>query len=67
MIRIANIRTYKRKENEIPIKIDRSSILGNPFYMKNKTERNLICDKYQEYFENKVRNRFHYSNREFMN
>ena len=48
-IRIDNIRTYKPCSNEISIKIDRSTPLGNPYYMKDGTERDYVCDKYAAY------------------
>ena len=32
-------------------RVDRSSILGNPFYMRDESERDIVCDKYQEYFD----------------
>lgn len=47
MIRIVNLRNYKKENNEILIKIDRSSVLGNPYYMHNESERDEVCDKYE--------------------
>ncbi len=32
----------------------RGSALGNPFAMKDETQRNEVCDKYEEYFKQKV-------------
>ena len=55
IIRIVNLRNYKQVEGEILVKVDRSSVLGNPFYMKDESQRNKVCDKYQEYFDNKIR------------
>lgn len=54
MIRIVNLRSYSLKENEVLIKVDRSSILGNPFYMKYESMRNTVCEQYDTYFKNKV-------------
>ena len=48
-IRIDNIRTYKTSSNEISIKVDRSTPLGNPYYMKDENERDNVCDKYAVY------------------
>ena len=47
MITIHNLR------NEKPIypydvKVDRTSVLGNPFYMKSEKDRNSVCDMYEE-------------------
>lgn len=50
MIRIVNLRNYKLNANEVLIKVDRSSVLGNPFYMASETQRDFVCDKYAEYF-----------------
>ena len=35
-------------------RVDRFSILGNPFYMKKECERDEVCNKYEEYFYNKL-------------
>ena len=53
MIDICNLRNCKCV-NVFDIKVDRSSILGNPFYMKDESKRNEVCDKYEEYFYNKL-------------
>ena len=54
MIKIGNIKTYKKDDDYISIKIDRSSPLGNPFYMQDESKRDYVCDKYEEYFNNKI-------------
>ena len=54
MIRIVNLRTYRAVEGEVLIKVDRSSVLGNPFFMHNESERDLVCDQYEEYFYKQV-------------
>lgn len=54
MIRIINLRSYKLNANEVLIRVDRSSVVGNPFYMHNEAERNLVCDKYEEYFNSRI-------------
>ena len=53
MIKVGNIRTYA-KDGSIAIKIDRSSVLGNPFYMSDESKRDVVCDKYEDYFNEKV-------------
>jgi hypothetical protein len=35
------------------IRIDRKSKYGNPFYMKDESERDLVCDKFEEYIKTK--------------
>lgn len=49
MIEICNLRNEKIKY-AYDVKVDRSSILGNPFYMRNENERDLVCEKYKEWF-----------------
>ena len=53
MIDICNLKNNKCV-NVFDIKVDRSSILGNPFYMKDESKRDEVCDKYKEYFYNKL-------------
>jgi hypothetical protein len=36
------------------VKVDRSSVLGNPFYMKSEAMRDDVCDKYEAYFRKEV-------------
>lgn len=50
MIRIINLENYKLNDGEILIKVDRSSYLGNLFFMKSEYERNEVCDNYKIYF-----------------
>ena len=51
MIRIVNLKNYKKVPGEILIKIDRSSAIGNPFYMSDESLRDKVCDDYQDYFD----------------
>ncbi len=53
MITIRNLRQSK-PSNPWDVKVDRSSVLGNPFYMRHESERDNACDQYQEYFRKKV-------------
>ena len=53
-IRIINLKNYKLNENEVLIKVDRTTTVGNPFIMHNESERDEVCDKYDEYFNNIV-------------
>lgn len=52
-IKVGNIRTHK-KDGSIAIKVDRSSVLGNPFYMADESKRDAVCDKYETYFKKKI-------------
>lgn len=53
MISIVNLRNRKPKQ-PWQVKVDRSSPLGNIFYMKDESHRDEVCDKYQEWFNNTV-------------
>lgn len=58
MIRVVNLRNYKPKKNEVLIKVDRSNkILGNKFIMKEESERNIVCDKYEQWFNYQTKNK----------
>ena len=51
MITIKNLRNEKPKE-EWQVKVDRSSVLGNPFIMNNENERQFVCNQYENWFNN---------------
>ena len=50
VIEIMNLRTDKPSELW-DVKVDRSSPLGNPFFMKTENRREQVCDKYETWFE----------------
>lgn len=50
MIEICNLRSQKLIHS-YDVRVDRQSILGNPFYMKSESERNNVCNKYKMYFD----------------
>ena len=49
MIKIMNLRMQK-PEKDCDVRVDRSTVLGNPFYMNEESERDKVCDKYETYF-----------------
>lgn len=53
MIEICNLKTQKPKE-PFDVKVDRSTILGNPFVMHDESERQRVCDDFEIYFKDKV-------------
>jgi len=57
MIKVVNLRNYKLEKGWMLIKVDRSSVLGNPFKMMNWSdkERNRVCDEYEEYFNKRIK------------
>lgn len=56
MITIGNVKTYKPEDGVITIKVDRSSPLGNPFFMYSESERDMVCNKYERYFYRRLHN-----------
>ena len=61
-IKIGNIRTFV-PDGSIAIKVDRySSPLGNPYYMRDESKRDSVCDDYEEYF-----NAMMYTDNRFIN
>ena len=54
MIKIGNIRTFK-SDGSVEIHVDRRSALGNPFIMKDEDQRIIICNKYEKWFNQKLR------------
>lgn len=50
-IRIVNLHTYVPIEGEMLIKVDRSSPVGNIFRMHDESQRDRVCDWYEECFE----------------
>lgn len=56
MIKVVNLRNYVNEEGWVLVKVDRSSVLGNVFKMKNESsnERGRVCDEYEKYFNKKV-------------
>ena len=53
MIRIKNLR-FEKMEKEYDVRVDRRSILGNPYYMHSEEERDEVCEKYKAYFYKKI-------------
>jgi len=53
LIEICNLRKEK-PTSPCDVKVDRSSVLGNPFPMFNESKRDLVCEKYKDYFYNSL-------------
>jgi len=55
-ITIGSLRQRERKPNTIAIRVDRTSgsAIGNPFHMRNESERNLVCDRYRDWLHGKI-------------
>ena len=49
MITISNLRNSK-PQHPWQVRVDRSSVLGNPFPMKSESFRDHVCDLYESYF-----------------
>jgi len=63
MITIKNLRSSKPKYSW-DFKVDRSSPVGNPYNMKDESERDKVCDKYDDWFYQAAHNQdfFNYLN-----
>jgi len=61
MIEIVNIKNAIRTF-DYDVFIDRRTIVGNPFPMKNESERTVVCDRYEKYFSNKMINDYGFRN-----
>lgn len=57
MITIKNLRREK-PTNPWDVKVDRSSILGNPFVMKGESQRDSVCELYEKEFMRKLSNTY---------
>ena len=55
MIRIYNM-SKRMPKTSLDVRVDRKSILGNPYKMRTESDRDLVCDQYQTYFNNIVEN-----------
>ena len=57
MLRIVNLRDFKLMDGEELVRVDRSSVLGNVYKMKDNSEeeRDRVCDLYEVYFNKKVK------------
>lgn len=49
LIKINNLKNLSTDLDYIQIKVDRSSVLGNPFELTKEEDRNKICDAYQNW------------------
>lgn len=45
------------KRDPDSIYIGRGSVLGNPYPMRSEDDRDLVCDQYEEYFQQKIEER----------
>lgn len=58
VIEICNIKTT-RLEYPYDFYIDRRSPLGNPFHMQNESQRDFVCDRYEQYFNDMIKCKSH--------
>ena len=54
MVEIKNLRFDKPHNEPWEFKVDRTSPIGNPFYMASEEQRNEVCDKYEDYFNKQI-------------
>lgn len=53
MIIIKNLR-FSKPQFAWQVRVDRASVLGNPFHMQNESQRDKVCDLYEAYFDEKM-------------
>jgi hypothetical protein len=46
-----NINIGNLRHTKVGIKCDRTSVLGNPFWMRDESDRDDVCQFHQEYFD----------------
>lgn len=49
-IEIKNLR-YEKPSKPWQVRVDRASVLGNPFVMHHESERDKVCEEYKQYFK----------------
>ena len=54
MITIQNIRSLK-PSTPWDVRVDRKSILGNPYRMNSVNDRNRVCDDYDKWFSEQLK------------
>lgn len=49
------IKILNKRNGDKGVYCGRPSPLGNPFHMRNEKDRDEVCDRYQEWFDDMVR------------
>ena len=52
-IKIRNLRSARPTE-PWQVRVDRASVLGNPFRMEDEDERDAVCEQYHIYFHTRL-------------
>lgn len=55
MVEVINLKYCKDWGKPGDIIIDRRTKWGNPFIMQNETQRNFVCDQYEIYLDQQLR------------
>jgi hypothetical protein len=53
-IRVIHIMRDPLRSGERLFRIDRESPVGNPYHMKDESQRDMVCDQYDAYFKRKI-------------
>ena len=61
IIEIRNLRTMK-PANAFDFRVDRTSPVGNPFYMRDESQRDEVCDRYETYFYEQLKSNTAFNN-----
>ena len=54
MIKIHNLRFACKLKHPWEFKVGRTSPVGNPFLLGKESERDLVCDQYDDWFHNAI-------------
>lgn len=60
VVEIRNLR-FEKPTKPWEVKVDRTSVLGNPFFMKDESKREEVCDRHREWFYNGMKEDRNYS------
>lgn len=61
MIKVVNVKDFgnvdcwNKEKGVVYIRVDRSSVLGNPFKMNSEAQREAVIVKYKDYFRKEVK------------
>lgn len=51
---IKNLR-FSKPTNAWQVRVDRASVLGNPYHLENESQRDNVCELYKDYFNEKMK------------
>lgn len=57
--KIISIKNLRKEQPvyEYQVRVDRASVLGNPYVMHSENERDQVCDQYEDYFKEQIKDK----------